>query len=203
MRRRSGRSHTKERIEDAGYHSPRLRNVQTKELYDDEEQTQNARQAHLEEVLQVLPDAYDAQGIEVAQRPKGRPPSSWYDGTARMKASGSIGRASDSKSEGWGFESLLACSDTQRSANPRRGGGKGQGSQGNRQSLDSKGAKSRKGAAAKPRGPEKGPGAGKGTWERHRRPFADAPSDAHSPMPRRAENDRQFPTILPKIHSKV
>src|SRR5579864_1560513 len=113
--------------------------MQAPQLQHDQEPAQEFGTAGVEQVLPLLPEAHGAQGIEIApmrervQRARRGPgvpadpvrasgtawavgphdgPGAWRGAGApanQIKASSSIGRASVSKTEGWGFDSLLAC----------------------------------------------------------------------------------------------
>ena len=91
--------------------------LQDAELLDDEEQTHPSRPSRVEEVLSVVPQTHAAQRDEVASVSGGfaaatdgggfgrgaQPPSERNRGVALTA------RAPDSKSGGWGFESLHPC----------------------------------------------------------------------------------------------
>lgn len=94
--------------------------MQKQKLFDDEKQKKHDRQASAEEILQAMRKAYDAQ------RDQGIMKCRIENAKLRISESYSeflnlnfafygyrpvalTARASDSKSEGWGFKSLLAC----------------------------------------------------------------------------------------------
>ena len=68
--------------------------MQKQELFDHEEQEKYNGQASAEKILQKLYETYGAQRNESVDE---------------CRPVALTARASDSKSEGWGFESLLAC----------------------------------------------------------------------------------------------
>ena len=73
-----------------------MHRVQEQKLVHHEEQEEYDGQASAKQILQALQETYTAQGDKGVGFFKARP--------VALTA-----RASDSKSEGWGFESLLAC----------------------------------------------------------------------------------------------
>ena len=81
----------------ARHHLARLHHLPAAELLDDEEQAHASGPHGAEEVLQVVPEARAAQGVEVTG-----------DGQLWRRVA-LTARALDSKSRGWGFESLHAC----------------------------------------------------------------------------------------------
>ena len=98
--------------------------VQRQELFEHEEQEEYDREASAEKVLQKLQASYDAQGDKGIAKvnPKAEilnPKTEIQYKVLYFECSASdflqdrpvalTARASDSKSEGWGFKSLLAC----------------------------------------------------------------------------------------------
>src|SRR5690606_978901 len=100
---------------------PGVHRLQAPELQYDEEPPEDLRAARVQQVLPVLPQAHGTQGEQVTEVRSGKyevrgkgvaaPRTSYFNllTSARLQASSSIGRASVSKTEGWGFDSLLAC----------------------------------------------------------------------------------------------
>ncbi len=84
--------------------------MQEQKLFKHEEQEEHDGQDPVEEVLQKLQASYAAQGDQGVKK-------------ARMKDRpvALTARASDSKSEGWGFESLLACHNNSMCKDKQRG----------------------------------------------------------------------------------
>src|SRR5207302_250714 len=80
----------------ARHHLSRVRHLSAPELFDDQEPPHAPGPAGAEEVLQVVPQAHAAQRDEVGR-------ASAHRGVALTA------RAPDSKSGGWGFESLHPC----------------------------------------------------------------------------------------------
>jgi hypothetical protein len=98
--------------------------VQGQKLFEHEEQKEYNRKASAEEILQALQKAYSTQGDEdiknseklavnrvkkVKIQKKFTIHYSLFTNNLRYRPVALTARASDSKSEGWGFESLLAC----------------------------------------------------------------------------------------------
>src|SRR5262249_54431182 len=82
-----------------------LQRLQAPELHHDEEQAQASGPGGAPEVLSVLPDAQTPQGNAIGTARSSRPAR----GARDSRPVAPIGRASVSKTECWGFESLLAC----------------------------------------------------------------------------------------------
>src|SRR5262249_47451903 len=79
----------------ARHHLARMHHVSASELLHDQEQADASRPHGVEEVLPVVPQAHTAQGDEVV--------------AAARRGVALTARAPDSKSGGWGFESLHPC----------------------------------------------------------------------------------------------
>jgi hypothetical protein len=92
------------------HYSFSMHRMQGQKLFQHEEQEEHYRQDSVEEVLQKLQASY------AAQRDKGMKGTRIKDRPVALTA-----RASDSKSEGWGFESLLACQKNGMSEEKQRG----------------------------------------------------------------------------------
>src|SRR5262249_23844049 len=86
----------------ARHHLARLHGMSAAELHHDQEQADPSGPHGDQEVLQVVPKARAAQGVEVAR--ERRREARYIRRRVALTA-----RAPDSKSGGWGFESLPAC----------------------------------------------------------------------------------------------
>ena len=109
---------------DEGHNTFSVHRVQKQELFHYEEQEEYNGQTAEEKILQALHEAYDAQGGQgVRTKVKSQESrimrdldgSNYFIHFSRCtdnffyRPVALTARASDSKSEGWGFESLLAC----------------------------------------------------------------------------------------------
>ncbi len=94
--------------------------MQEQKLLNHEEQEEHDRQTSEKKILQELHEAYNAQGDKGVKSVTGdlvvitgqiRQPliGTCFSLTGKKRPVALTARASDSKSEGWGFESLLAC----------------------------------------------------------------------------------------------
>jgi hypothetical protein len=77
------------------YYHVGMHKLQASELYNDEEQEETVRTRRVQEVLPVVQQTHTAQGDKIVLD----------------YVSSSIGRAAVSKTAGWGFESLLTCTE--------------------------------------------------------------------------------------------